>query len=445
MPFFGKWNRPVLALTAAASLFAVSAGCSKNPESSSAPADTAASAPSAAAASPASKAKGTVTFWHDKTGVMGDSLNAAAAKFQEAHPEWKVESVYVADLTVGGGQKLMTSVLGGQAPDVVFFDRFQIASWADQEALVDITDRVAADKLDSSRFYPSSWNEVVYKKKVYGVPVSTDGRVLFYNKEHFKAAGLDPEKPPKTIRELEEAAAKLTVKEGNAFKRIGFAPWQNQGNFYTWGWVFGGSFYDEATGKVTANDPKLVEALQWLQDYAAKYDPVEVKSLASSTQVDAFVAGNSSMVVSNNLLAATIKANNPGLNYGVAEIPTPGGDRTVTWSGGYSLVIPKGAKNPDGAWELMRYFTQDEGQEFVTRFHLSVVPSVNQKVFANDPASLKVMSMLSQSKWRPVIPQGQLLWNELANAMDMAINNKGKPQQLLDDVTAKVNTALQKK
>ena len=62
------------------------------------------------------KASGTVTFWYDKTGVAGEAIKAAADAFQAAHPEIKLNAVYVADLTVGGGQKLMSAVAGGTAP-----------------------------------------------------------------------------------------------------------------------------------------------------------------------------------------------------------------------------------------------------------------------------------------------------------------------------------------
>ncbi|AJY77500.1 hypothetical protein VN24_04570 [Paenibacillus beijingensis] len=394
------------------------------------------------AASGSASAGKTVTFWHDKTGVAGEAITAAANAFQADHPEIKLNVVYVADLTVGGGQKLLSAVAGGTAPDAVFFDRFQIASWADQGALVDVTDRVSADKLDKNRFYPAAWNEVVYKDRVYGLPVSTDGRVLYYNKDHFKEAGLDPEKPPATIKELEEDAAKLTVKDGGTYKRFGLIPWSTQGNFYTWGWVFGGDFYNTETGEVTANNPKNVEALQWLQQFANKYDISAMQSLSDASKVNPFAAGVTSMVIGNNLTSAQIRDANPKLDFGVTAIPTPSGQNNVTWSGGYSVVIPKGAKNPDGAWELLKYFTGDKAQEELAKAYLSVVHSVNEKVFKDDPINTRILSVLNDARWRPVIPQGQLLWNELQSAMDLAVNNKGNPQELLDGVTDKVNAAL---
>lgn len=416
-----QWRSRILIVTAYTCFLGLLLGCSNN--------DSKADTPS-------------MTFWHDKTGVAAEAVTAIAQSFQDEHPEIKVNTVYVADLSEGGGQKLLTAIAGGDPPDAVFFDRFQIASWANQQALTDLTDRVAASSLDPNRFYKASWSEVVYEDKVYGIPVTIDGRVLFYNKDHFKEAGLDPDQPPSTIRQLEEYAGKLNLVEGNGFKRFGFVPWFSQGNFYTWGWVFGGEFYNDLSSQVTANEPHLVEALTWLQMYARQYNMSAVRSITDSKQVSPFAAGQISMEIGNNLEAATIKANNPSLNYGVAPIPTPDGNRQTTWSGGFSLVIPRGAKNPDAAWELVQYFAGDKAQETVGKVYLSVIPEVNERLFKDDPVNKQIMSLLDIAHWRPVIPQGQLLWNELVKAMDLAISGNAEPESILSDVTSKVNAEL---
>lgn len=81
-------------------------------------------------------------------------------------------------------------------------------------------------------------------------------RALYYNKDHFAAAGLDPENPPKTIEELTEVAKKLTLRDGNRVTQFGLIPWMGEGWLYSWGWSFGGSFLDKETGKVTPNQPQ---------------------------------------------------------------------------------------------------------------------------------------------------------------------------------------------
>jgi multiple sugar transport system substrate-binding protein len=388
-----------------------------------------------------SQAARTVTFWHDKTGVAAEALEQALAGFREQHPEITVNAVYAADLSVGGGQKLLTAIAGGNAPDAVFFDRFQIAAWAEQGALTDLSGRVAADAVNPHRFYSSAWDEVMYGAGIYGLPVTTDGRVLFYNKEHFALSGLDPDRPPTTIAQLEEYAERLTISGGAGYERFGFVPWLGQGSFYTWGWAFGGSFLDEAAERISLQDERLVSALEWLQHYAEAGDKRHMNALAASGPHEPFASGLVSMEIGNNLLAATIRQINPELDYAIAPIPVAEGSSFRTWSGGYSMVIPKGARNEEDGWSLVKYFTEDKAQQALASVYLSVVPALNERLFADDPVNGAIVKLLPRSYSRPVLPQGQLLWNELAVALDMAVNGKGEPRQLLELAEARVNAA----
>ncbi len=71
---------------------------------------------------------------------------------------------------------------------------------------------------------------------------------FFWNKQVFKAAGLDPEQPPKTLDELTQINSRLNKSSGGAIERMGILPWTAYGSanaIFTWGWIFGGEFFDE--------------------------------------------------------------------------------------------------------------------------------------------------------------------------------------------------------
>lgn len=390
----------------------------------------------------------TVTMWHGLTSIDLDNLNKVVKAFEEKNPTIKMKLVYT-ESSEGSDQKLLTAVAGGNPPDVALFDRFKVGTWAAQDSLTDLSSMAAESGILKEMYYPFAWEESSYQGKLYAMLMDTDSRLLFYNKDHFKEVGLDPNKPPQTIAELEAASEKLTIKEGKRFKRIGFIPWYSQGWLYTWGWAFGGEFQDAATGKITANDPKVVEALQWMTDFGKKYNVEDIAgftSAAGTEEMDPFISGQVSMKISGNFTVKGIEKFKPDLNYGVAPIPTPTGTNFTTWSGGGSAIIPKGAKNVAAAWKFLEFLGKEEGQTLLNAdSQISVIDSVNDKYgYKDDPIMKEFINILPNSHNRPVIPEGQLLWNELASATEKATRGNGTPKENLDRVTETINKALEK-
>ena len=85
---------------------------------------------------------------------------------------------------------------------------------------------------------------------------------------------------PVTWDRVAEIATALNVKDSNGnYERVGFVPWFNQGWHYTYGFSWGGSFYNDAECQVTPNDPPIVEAFQWVYDYCAALGPQEAPGL----------------------------------------------------------------------------------------------------------------------------------------------------------------------
>ncbi|WP_342554894.1 ABC transporter substrate-binding protein [Paenibacillus sp. FSL R7-0652] len=397
---------------------------------------------------PAGEGNTTVTMWHGLTSIDLDNMNKVVKAFEEKNPTIKMNLVYT-ESSEGSDQKLLTAVAGGNPPDVALFDRFKVGTWAAQGSLTDLSSMAAESGIRKEMYYPFAWEESSYQGKLYAMPMDTDSRLLFYNKDHFKEVGLDPDKPPQTIAELEAAAEKLTIKEGKRFKRIGFIPWYSQGWLYTWGWAFGGEFQDAATGKITANDPKVVEALQWMTDFGKKYNVEDIAgftSAAGTEEMDPFISGQISMKINGNFTVKGIEKFKPDLNYGVAPIPTPTGTDFTTWSGGGSAIIPKGAKNVAAAWKFLEFLGKEEGQTLLNAdSQISVIDAVNDKYgYKDDPIMKEFITILPNSHNRPVIPEGQLLWNELASATEKATRGNGTPKENLDRVTETVNKALEK-
>jgi multiple sugar transport system substrate-binding protein len=184
----------------------------------------------------------------------------------------------------------------------------------------------------------------------YGIQVHSTCVALVYNTDMLKAAGFD--KPPATWDEFKKVAA-ATTKPG----RFGFAP--NPDTGYYWPWIFqnGGDYYDPKTNKVLFDSPQAVEAIQFVSDliHKDKSAPVPVTGADYEGPQKLFTAGRAAMIVTGPWDVGPIKTGNPNLHWDVAPALT--GKVQATIAAGTSAFIPKQAKHPDQAWELLKRLT----------------------------------------------------------------------------------------
>jgi len=396
-----------------------------------------------------------IVFWHNMSNpVDKKSIESIVAQFNKTHP-----NIHVKVVLVPGSEtevtKLMTAVAAGAGPDVYYLDRFTVAQRAHQGVLEPLEDYlvqlgVNIDEL-KSKFFKFAIKEATYNGKLYALPWDTDVRVLYYNKKLFREAGLDPNKPPVTIEELDKYAEKLTKIKNGRILQMGFIPWLSQGWHYTWGWAFGGKFYDEQTQRLCfADDPKIIASFKWQKKYADKYGMKNIGAFTSAysgANLNPFLAGKLAMVVDGNWFLAQIRTFAPkGFEYGIAPIPHPVyGEANSTWAGGWSLVIPKGAKHPKEAAEFILYMaTKGQIKYAVDTAHLPTYKSAVSELVKKDPAQEAFVKLLPTAHCRPVIPVGALLWDKLTEARDNVLWGKATTEEALKKAQKEVQEALDK-
>ena len=401
-------------------------------------------------------------FW------INSSLNAhekaayqkAADAFSQKNPNVKV-SVEVVPGSETDVAKLMTAVRSGAGPDIAVIDRFTVAQRAASGLLVDLTPLIAKEGKDLSQEYSEApWQEVLYQKKVYALPTNTDARVLFYNKQLLKEAGVDlsefdPAKGPIDPERFKEIAFKLNQTDSSgAYTRIGFVPWLEQGWGYTWGFAFGGSFFDFANCKVTATDPGVVKGYQFVYDWAKALDPQKARTFVDTywqwpsvgTLPDSqmpFFTGKVAFVISGNWVFSTMKDAAPNLDYGVTYIPAPNGQKT-SWSGGWSVAILQGGKNIEASYQLLRFVAGEEGQTLLAK-EASSLPTMKSLLQRKDlyaPEYEFFLNLLPVSKSRPPIPVGALYWDKLKEALEAVMTNSQTPEAALKAVVEEVQPQM---
>src|ERR1700751_6313947 len=403
-----------------------------------------------------------IKFWINSSLGNNEKLayQKAAEEFGQKNPKFKV-NVEVAPGSETDIAKLMTAVRSGAGPDVAVVDRFTIAQRAATGLLVDLTPLINKEGKDLSQAYSEGpWREVLYQNKVYALPTNTDARVLFYNKQLLKEAGIDanefdPAKGPMDPKRFQEIAFKLNQTDSSgAYTRIGFVPWLEQGWGYTWGYAFGGSFFDFGRCKVTATDSGVTKGYQFLYDWAKALDPQKARTFvdtywqwpSTGTLPPAqmpFLTGKVAFIITGNWVFAAMKDAAPNLEYGVTYIPAPNGLKT-SWSGGWSVAILQGTKNVDAAYQLLRSLTGEEGQTLLVKEAASLPPlkSLQQRKDLYAPEYEFFLSLLPVSKSRPPLPVGALYWDKLKEAEESVITNSQTPEAALKAVVDEVQPQM---
>lgn len=418
-------------------------------------------------------------------GAFDDVVRAFERKSREdnardpSKPVYRIVSGQDAayDMT-GDTTRFLLSVAGGEPPDVVKFDRYAIAEWAARDAFLSLDELVATeqatthpDAVRRENFYSNVWDEASYKGHIYAVPCDVDCRVLVYNKDMLRRAGLVDAKgealPPRTWEELREYSKKLNRYEDGLLKTIGFAP--NFGNswLYMFGWMAGARFMSADGTKCLINEAPVVRALTFMRDiYNDAGGYAKVLAFQSGFQggyLDPLLQGKVAMKIDTSLQMAFYSQYGRDLDLGVAPAPLPAdrlaaGVDKVTWSGGFAFAIPRNARNRDAAWDFIRFATSERGFRLNIEGEREIAeatgypyipffvpkPALNEKlmeeyVFANPQVSARVkegvrvcMSLLPVAHFRPITPVAQLLWTQQVSAMEEALYNRKTPQAALD-------------
>jgi multiple sugar transport system substrate-binding protein len=294
-------------------------------------------------------------------------------------------------------------------PDVIVEDRPQLVQRAADQIDMDLSEYATRDGIDGSAFWPFTWQEATVDGKPYGIPFETDVRVLYWNKQAFEEAGLDPEKPPKTWEELEQYADKLDKKnEDGSWARIAFHPDIGNAGWNLWSRTNGVEYLQD--GKLVVNDPKVAETLNWIKkwyDRYGGYDAVqEFRSTFGSPPNDAFMSGKVAMVADINGYASVINFYDPRvevkkadgttervrLGVGISDLPYSSSyGKPSSTSGGFALSIPRGSPNADAAWEFIKCATGPDGAASWSRDTFAMSANIQA---AQDPA------LMGDKRWQ---------------------------------------------
>jgi sn-glycerol 3-phosphate transport system substrate-binding protein len=298
----------------------------------------------------ASHAQTEVQWWHSMGGALGEWVNDLAKEFNASQKEYKVtptfKGSYAESMTAG-----VAAYRAGNAPHMIQVFEVGTATMMSAKGATVPVGKVMADaglKFDPAVYVPAvSGYYTAPNGQMLSYPFNSSTPVFHYNKDAFKAAGLDPEKPPTTWPEVALAAAKLKASGHKCPFTTSWISWTQLESFSAWHNVlyatknngFGGT-----DTRLSFNSPLHVRHIENLGNMAKTglfvYKGRENKADAT------FVSGECAMITGSSGLSGNVKRNSK-FGYGIGTLPyypDVQGAPQNTVIGGGSIWVMSGKK-----------------------------------------------------------------------------------------------------
>ncbi len=318
--------------------------------------------PAAATAAPAQKTgalSGTATVsYPDELGKKPPYVTAAADAVKKANPNATI-NIDLQKISSGDYYtKLLLGLQGGNGPDVTHVGGDRIGEMVDAGYLAPLDEYLA--KWDDWKLYPDAVKQgVSYKGKVYGIPYGLDTRFLYYRKDVFQKAGLDPNWQPKNVNDILTAAKTVQDKVPNVIPYALYAGAAGDTGTANHGfvpvlWAFGGDLLDKS-GKWIGDSPALRKALAYYQQaYKDKLVPGELLTATKpwTSMREKVGTGELAMLFEGGWTYGGFK-DKPGVGYLLFPTESAGPSFTVGGPGTVWMITSQ-SKNKDLAWEFIK-------------------------------------------------------------------------------------------
>jgi multiple sugar transport system substrate-binding protein len=365
-----------LAAFAVVALLVVACGGSTTsaPPSAASAAPPAASGVSGPAGTPAASSAGytgpeaTISYsiWGDPQEIKNQQ--AIVDAFHAANPKITVK-VDVSDWEPYW-DKLQTSLAGGAAPDVFAMDGPLFPDYQSRDVLLDLKPFIDRDHYDLTQLADQAVADFTTPEGQFGVPRDLNVVALYYNKKMFDTAGIPYPDESWDWNKLVDVAKKLTITSGGTTTQWGFYTETTDMENY-WSelvWQNGGDIISADHKKSLVGSDEAAGGLQFLQDLIWKHKVMPDASITDALG-DAFEQGQAAMEANGSWLVATHQA--AGIDFGIAPLPK-GSAGQATSINPTGAVVYKGTKNPDAAWEFVKYLASPEAQTKIMELKASM-------------------------------------------------------------------------
>ena len=395
-----------------------------------------------------------LTFYYPVgvAGPLAKVIGEMTDKFNKDNPGIEVVPVYSGDYDPTL-QKVQTSVMAGNPPDIFIVEISELPTLLAMNAIIPLDDYVKKAERGKywEDFFPAFRENSTLRGKIWWIPFQRSTPVFYWNKELFKKAGLDPEKPPQTWAELREMAKKLTVREGNEVKQWGVTVsggWND--------WLFeafvrqNGSWLINPEGtKVNFDSKEAVEALAFWVDLMHKEKVGPPHSTWGSTPPD-FVAQRTAMLYHSTGILTFLRSS-AKFDFGVAFMPKSKTFGAEVGGGNLAIARKISKERQDAAWKFIEWMTSSENAAHwsmasgyvATRASAYTVPAFKE-FLAKDARYLVARDQLQYASGKMMAPNFQKIREILKKQLDDAVDGKVAPKEAMVTVQKQVETVIKR-
>ncbi len=384
-------------------------------------------------------------FWlYTRDEAISNLLNRFARDFEAENPTIRINLTIIdwAD----GHDAIKKAFTDGNAPDISVIGSRWVPEFVSLGYIEPLDKYMSLDF--RARFIPILINNgALYQNRIFGLPVATSVRALYYNKDIFSAAGV--KEPPQTWDDLLAAGKAINALNRGiyGFGLQGGGGLETNTYFYYFVWGNGGSLYNASMTASALNDPTSVKALEFLQqmvqESATQPDPTSKAFERRRNLEDMFQAGKLGMVISGPWLAPRLRQEAPGVNFGIVPIPyraTP-----ATYGVIDALVMTSASQHKTEAWSFLKFLYDDQRRLEYTRL-AGVLPELDavarRSEFTQDPDYTAFLALLPTARFEPLHNQSEQIAQTVINAIRTVYQGTAAPQTALDGAAQTINKML---
>jgi sn-glycerol 3-phosphate transport system substrate-binding protein len=295
-------------------------------------------------------------------GPLTKLVDKLVQEFEAENPDISVKAIYSGNYS-DTMTKAMTSLKGGNPPHLSVILSTEIFTLIDNDAILAFDDLVTTseEKQWLGKFYPALMENSRTGGKTWSIPFQRSTIVMYYNKDAFRKAGLDPDKPPATWEELAEMGKKLVMKDASGKVTQWGLEIPSTGYPY---WMFGA--LSKQNSEVLMNDagtetyfdnPGVVQALEFWENLGQKQEIMPKGTIEWGTLRTDFLEQKTAIMWHSTGNLTAVKKN-ASFDFGVAMLPAKKERGTPTGGGNFYIFKKTTPEERAAALKFVQWMTQ---------------------------------------------------------------------------------------